>query len=858
MQPFLFLPPHTVASKQNRSGGGSKIRKPSAAQQKARLDAKFQNIASGLQSIQATADGIEPEQVIVFETLGDSIENFANAASQIQGMEWVGELELDEVQPVHGFSFAAKPSDPIGCRLYAVFSNQQAIQEIIGLWNAWNREPQKRARQGFGPYKNLFEHLLDVRRWEVKDRLLETFAYENWQVFLESSEETHRFEIELWCRSEDAARSRAFQEVNAIIQGSSGRVITQCVRPEILYHGLLVELPKPALRAVVEEVVSKRYTRLLLSENVMFFRPHVQAATKKTVVDADSQELPLLQSQSARVAEPVIALLDGLPLENHAAYKGLLQIDDPDDLQRLYSSPVSQVHGTAMASLIVRGDLEIEGEQLQRSIYVRPIFAPSNHPSGETGERLPDNALIVDLIHRAVHRLFEDADSQAKKIKVINLSIGDDRYIFIRQLSPLARLLDWLAWKYQILFIVSSGNQTQAINLPVQDGRSLGKTKLREMALQAMHDDRRNRRLFSPAEAMNVLTVGALHQDSVQSSWQDQRVDVLPEFAGSSPISTISPGFLRSIKPDVMMPGGRQLYNTLPIPTNPTVFSVAPSNKLPGLKVAAPSSSPMSLNNTIYTRGSSNATALTTRAAAQAYESLTNIRNLDGTGIPDSVVAAMLRAIIVHSASWPQSVGALLHGQFCNRSMHWSKQKAILSQFLGFGHLDTTRVTSCTEQRVTALGWGSISQGEGHIFDFPLPPCLASTKTKRRLTVTLSWFSPINARHRKYRRALLWFTVDDDLLGVKSKDTDDKSSQRGTVKHQVYEGEQAKVFSDGDMIKVIVNCDCDAGELEGSVQYALAITLEVAEGITLPLYQQVKERITIPIPVVPRVPTVIS
>jgi hypothetical protein len=853
LQPFLFLPPHTVASKQKRTGGGSRISTPTAAQQKARLDAKLQSIASGLSSIQTTTEGIEPEQVIVFETLGDSIENFAKAASKIAGLEWVGELELEDVVPVHGFSASSSPSSSLGCRLYAVFSNQQAIQQLLGLWNAWTAHPQKRAKQGFGPYKNMFEHLLDVRRWGVEDRLRETFAMENWQVFLESSEETHRFEIELWCRNDERARSRAYQSVNAIIAGASGRVITQCVRPEILYHGLLVELPKPALQQVVQEVTSKSYTRLLLSEDVMFFRPHVQAATKLGKIDGDSQELPALPAATARDSEPVVALLDGLSLENHEAYRRLIVVDDPDDLQSRYSSPGAQLHGTAMASLIVRGDLERDDAPLERRIYHRPIMTPKINPSGESFEEIPSDQLIVDIIHRAVHRLFEDENSPAKKIKVINLSIGDRRYIYLRQLSPLARLLDWLAWKYQVLFIVSAGNQTQEIALPVESLDGLDDQAIQKLTLKAIFDDRRNRRLFSPAEAMNVLTVGALHQDQVQSAWQDQRSDLLPQFKGISPVSTICPGFLRSIKPDLLASGGRQLYRANPLPSNPRTFKLADSNKSPGLKVAAPGTSPMSLNNTIYSRGSSNATALTTRAAAQAFESISALRNTDGIGIPDAFVSAMLRTLLVHSASWPDDLSSLLQEQFCSNTMHWSKKKSILSTFLGFGHFDASRVTACSDQRATALGWGTIAAGEGHIFEFPLPPCLASTRTKRKLSVTLSWFSPINPRHRKYRKALLWFTLADNLLGVSFSDADEKTTQRGTLKHQVYESEQAKVFTDGDTLKVQVNCDSDAGELECNVQYALAVTLEVTEGITLPLYQQVKERIKVPVS--PRVAT---
>lgn len=48
---------------------------------------------------------------------------------------------------------------------------------------------------------------------------------------------------------------------------------------------------------------------------------------------------------------------------------------------------------------------------------------------------------------------------------VINLSIGDPARPFIHTPSPWARLLDWLSWKYRVLFCVSAGNYMDAIDI---------------------------------------------------------------------------------------------------------------------------------------------------------------------------------------------------------------------------------------------------------------------------------------------------------------------------------------------------------------------------------------------------------
>jgi hypothetical protein len=68
---------------------------------------------------------------------------------------------------------------------------------------------------------------------------------------------------------------------------------------------------------------------------------------------------------------------------------------------------------------------------------------------------------------------------------------------------------------------------------------------------------------------------------------------------------------------------------------------------------------------------------------------------------------------------------------------------------------------------------------------------------------------------------------------------------RGTVQHEVLEGEkQVKAFQDGDEIRLQVICKKDATEtLDQAIPYGLAVTLEVAEGVDIPIYQQIRARI---------------
>ena len=133
-QPFLIFPRPVPATRTRLGGGGARIIRPTAWRQRQRLEAKFQAIAAGLQDVQATVAGMEPEQVIVLETLGTSVEQVAKAAAKIPGLEWLAERDLEDAQPQYGFQNEKDAAATLAVRLYALFTNQQAMNALLGLW----------------------------------------------------------------------------------------------------------------------------------------------------------------------------------------------------------------------------------------------------------------------------------------------------------------------------------------------------------------------------------------------------------------------------------------------------------------------------------------------------------------------------------------------------------------------------------------------------------------------------------------------------------------------------------------------------------------------------------------------------
>lgn len=65
--------------------------------------------------------------------------------------------------------------------------------------------------------------------------------------------------------------------------------------------------------------------------------------------------------------------------------------------------------------------------------------------------------------------------------------------------------------------------------------------------------------------------------------------------------------------------------------------------------------------------------------------------------------------------------------------------------------------------------------------------------------------------------------------------------RRGTVHHEIFEGTGARGFADGDVLRIQVNCREDAPGLDDPVSYGLVVSLEVAEGVPVDVYQLVSQ-----------------
>lgn len=843
--PLLFFPEPTPLQ---RSAGNQfppkSIHYPSNDRQAERLSPLFETLRRSFENqradIQNTPVGIDPEQVLVFETIGN-VESFITAVRNTEGLEWMGEIELDDIHPSDDFHYANAELEEnnLTGRLFLTMTNQRAMTEMLSLWEQYSSNPDVKFQRGLNGFKALFRQLNTIRRWNVRDRLIETNVIEYWKQDIEANEQIIRFELQLWFSTSTEKREASFSRVSAIIESLNGRCLVHSVIEEISYHGMLVELPSTA----IQDIIDTQDTLLVRCDQVMFFRPSGQIA-----IVSEIETGMLISDESLNEAlptgEPEAAILDGLPVNNHQKLSNRIVVDDPDDYSDGYIVQ-HRVHGTAMSSLIIHGDMNDNESPISTPLYIRPIMKPIAGMFNSI-EKVPNDVLFVDLLHRAVKRLFDgDIDiDPIHSIKIINLSVGDSSLLFFHSMSPAAKLLDWLSWKYNVLFVISAGNHVHTLQMSIlcKDFKSLSEQQKEEIIYNTIINDRRNRRILSPSESINNITVGSISVDNSLANPYERRIiptlNLLPNVH-----SAFGGGYRRSIKPDFVYYGGSQFFDEPLQNLSPTPLKYSCHFGAPGNRVAAPSDD---LSKTWFIRGTSNAAALITRRGIQITDTLKDLFQEDYFSPQNrQYLPLIIKTLLTHGCSWGElesNLKRILNGKYNSADI-----EKIITDWIGYGIPDTSKVRECTQQRVTILGFGEIRQDRSHLFKFPLPPSLSGRPENRKLTITLSWFSPIASNTQKYRVANLYFEADSNIIGVKRDDAQWQKVKKGTLQHEVFVGQSAVAFEDDRSIAIRVTCKKDAIDFDYSIPYSIAVTLEVAEEIDIPIYQEVREKLLTPI-----------
>ncbi|MFO1369077.1 MAG: S8 family peptidase [Marinagarivorans sp.] len=864
----MELHPHlTFLSPQRRTfidqvggRGGSKIIAGSPAGQFDRFKPKFDSLEQKFAEHIALCDtisGLTPEKVLVLEIAG-SVSDFVKALKRVPGFEDIQQFFTENFADQEHCHYLDKMNKikaaPI--EMFLTMSSQDGLKRLLSEWNKIKKAGK--AERGFKPLQNALQQLHDIRFWDTQDRIKSTGLLRDWEEKTARSVEDPTvekvsIEIELWFRQSAIKRAFAERHIQKLIALNGGTIKGRYVHEGIGYHAVIGELPIDAVKTVLAQGAD--HLQIMRCDSVMFFRPLGQCGftLPEEAVPAKRENASASSNALLNQEDIIVALFDGLPLENHTALAPYLYVDDPDDFSSRYEYASDQSHGTAMASLIIHGDKNTALPPLERPLYVRPILAPGPpNIKNQRNEVIPDDHLPIDLIHRAVKRLFEGEGKiapVARNVKVINLSVCDPQQLFDRNMSPWAKMLDWLSHQYNVLFIVSAGNHHHDIEIDCIniDFKKLPADEIEKLTVLALNQDRWLRRIMSPGEAINALTVKASHIDNFTGITPAITFDPFITPNMFSPINPITSGKNRSTKPEIMMPGGRATFRINDYQDHASVKLKAintPKPHGPGQLVAQPGQHAGNINQFLFTYGTSNSAALATRRAAQLYDTISSMREFSpGKALDHASDALILKALLLHGAEWPDAAIQKIETTLKNieNSLTFKKDQG---QFFGFGHVNENRIHACAGNQATLIHTGTVKLNESDVYLFPLPFCLSGRNAPRRMVITLTWFSPINPFHADYGQAQLWVTgpSKSSHLGFPGTDYYHHHQKKGSVFHHVAYGNQASVFAEDSNLQLNVNCKARAGAKNLSIPYALVVTLDTQD-TKLPVYEQVKNRL---------------
>jgi hypothetical protein len=772
---------------------------------------------SGLE-LRADPTALAPERLIVFEVRG-SVSDFTRAVQQVPGLELVDEEELD-----------ASDGDkkPVA---YLLLPDVRALKNLESLWKRWQ---QDQLQYGETPWRHVFALLRDLRAWGPSDRVSPADAQQLEDATADlPGASLHRIEIELVFRANSDVASRETSATRRFIEAVGGRVIAHCRIAEIAYEAVLADVPVDEVR----NVIAKAGAGLSGLDPVLQVRPQ-SVATSIEVGEAE----PAPSYSAPQLRDPILALVDGVPVAAHPWLAGHVRLDDQFDLEP--STPAQQrVHGTTMASLIIHGDKNKAESPLTRQIHVVPVLGPN--------DEFPADRLPVDMVYTSVRRMREGAEATAPNIVIVNLSLGVRNLRFQGRMSAWARLLDRLAYEYGILFVVSAGNIKDPFEVPpfttstaFEDAAANARANAVFGAIAGLM---RERKLLAPAETVNGITVGACNIDHVaQRAVARTIVDPYATTLMPNPTSALGQGFAASVKPDILMPGGREHLRATATRSHIEVVPAA-ATRAAGLKVAAPPSGAIARAES-YTSGTSAAAALASRTAHQIHDALETAYPREFPTLSHKQKAVVLKALLAHTATWPDAAADLIRSVLHPARGHHSHVKDDIRRFLGFGVVDADNAVACAGDRATFWAVGELHVDRIAEVRIPVPAAIGGRADPHSLSATLAWFTPVMPGRKAYRSVRLRLIDPDDVsaLGVRvaSNQPDGNQTNRGTVFSRCWSGSRAPVVGSDTWIALRIQRDPDQGSsVDEAAPFGLAVTLAMP-GVT-EIYEQVRQRLRV-------------
>ena len=629
----------------------------------------------------------------------DSVISTTAAAPRIEGLDpsLILKVELtgaidEEAWRKSGFQVVAQNSGNI----YVLFASDAQLADFKKKLQKFQQGAKGNAKNA--PYANLFNTVERALALEPKDRIgprlkVQGIAtpkdIDGRQVFV--------VDVEAWDADTKIDRRVRVSRIEKHIGKQGGELIGA---PYIGDYGLIL------IRCRIKGTLLKEL--LDLTEVALIDVPPLPDLGEESLdsITLDEAPDPVLPAADA----PLIGIIDS-GLNAHPYLDGLVaeRLSVPSDL----GTADEKGHGTRVAGIAAYGDVR---ECIDRKSFASPVRILSVRVVNATGA-FDERQKVPEQMRNAVKLLAE------RGCRIINISLGDSLFIPYDggRASPWAAELDTLVREFDVLIVVSAGNQNNkspAWGKPEQLVKSYPSHLLDAQS-----------RLIDPAYAANVVTVGALaHGNGLRADPLDgAAVRSVTELNDPSPLTRCGPGLNGAIKPDFADLGGTCVYNG------------GTGRIVTGADWASAGVATLSHD---YRKALFTAASGTSYAAPRvAFKAA-----LIAARFPD-ISANLLRCLLGISADIPKNtLTRLTPLAHTKKTVHKDVRKAA-----GYGVPEHQRVLSSDDNRVILIAdRHELLLDQMALYAIPMPEAFCNTKGPRSVRVALAFDPPVRHTRSEY------------------------------------------------------------------------------------------------------------
>ncbi len=348
-------------------------------------------------------------------------------------------------------------------------------------------------------------------------------------------------------------------------------------------------------------------------------------------------------------------------------------------------------HGTQVAGIALYGDIQecIDNKEFAPEFW---IFSSKVMYMDDNGDPTYDiNELIEHQLYSAVTRIIE----QYPQCRIINLSLGcsDYRMFAGKRQFDIASLIDELAYKFQLIFVICAGNYYEGFehnNYP-------------EYLLDESTD---STKIIDTASSALGITVGALYNETIPGP-------LIPRYViQPSHYTRVGPGYNGMVKPELVEIGGGKDDDTF-IPTiNHNWIN----------------------DHRLFTLDSG--TSFSTPKVAHFIAKLMITYPLYSNNL--------LKALLLSSASIPEERPGSLRE--CNFFGNATNQQKLLNIY-GYGQPNIDKAFYSERNRVLLIRENRIQNNHVHIYPLFLPSNFINNKGMRTISIALA-FDPVTNKNR--------------------------------------------------------------------------------------------------------------